>query len=385
MIPPRHAVTPEGRQTRFAGPKQVCSFLKKRTKKLLLLGLVVLLPGCTALRALRPPPPEGPRDALIPPTLSFTLQDGFTLPARAWLPPPGVPWRGIILGLHGFTDSRDAWELPAPVFAAAGYALYAPDQRGFGATADRGDWAGTDRMVNDAAELVIQLRARHPGLPVTVMGESMGGAVALLLAARPGRTADNFVLLAPAVWGWHELGPSLSATLSLANLLAPRWAPDPGRVGQDIYASDNMPALIRLGRDPLTIRAPRVLSTYGLVNLMEAAQQAAPAVHGRVLILSGRRDQLVPPHATADLWANLPPDIRRAFYPHGYHLLLRDTDRALVTTDILAWLATPDAWLPSAADAATAAWSADHAWAPGPTLTPAARFDDTHARPIWPY
>jgi alpha-beta hydrolase superfamily lysophospholipase len=314
------------------------------------------------------------------------MADGFVLPARAWLPPPGVHWRGVILALHGFTDSRDAWELSAPAFAAAGYAVYAPDQRGFGATADRGDWAGTTRMVDDAAELTAQLRARHPGLAVTVMGESMGGAVALLLAARPAASADNFVLLAPAVWGWHELGPTLSAALTVANLLAPQWAPDPGRIAENIYASDNIAALIRLGRDPLTIRAPRVLSTYGLVNLMTEAQQAAPSVHGHVLICSGRRDQLVPPYAAADLWGRLPPDVRRAFYPHGYHLLLRDTDRALVITDILTWLAAPDAWLPSAADAATAAWQADHAWTQGPSpLTPATTLDTTGARPIWPY
>jgi alpha-beta hydrolase superfamily lysophospholipase len=338
------------------------------------------------MHALRPPPPEGPHDAMIPPSLSFTMADGFVLPARAWLPPPGVHWRGVILALHGFTDSRDAWELSAPAFAAAGYAVYAPDQRGFGATADRGDWAGTTRMVDDAAELTAQLRARHPGLAVTVMGESMGGAVALLLAARPAASADNFVLLAPAVWGWHELGPTLSAALTVANLLAPQWAPDPGRIAENIYASDNIAALIRLGRDPLTIRAPRVLSTYGLVNLMTEAQQAAPSVHGHVLICSGRRDQLVPPYAAADLWGRLPPDVRRAFYPHGYHLLLRDTDRALVITDILTWLAAPDAWLPSAADAATAAWQADHAWTQGPSpLTPATTLDTTGARPIWPY
>ncbi len=323
---------------------------------------------------------------MIAPTLSFTMRDGAVLPARAWLPKSGPPWRGVILALHGFDDSRDAWELPAPVFAAAGYAVFAPDQRGFGATADRGFWAGTPRMVDDAADLVRQLRARYPGLPVTVLGESMGGAVALLLAARPGSTADNFILSAPAVLGWDELKPSLAVTLRIADLLAPNWAPDPGRVALDISASDNIDALRRLSRDQLTIRDPRVLTTKGLVDLMTQAQRAAADVHGNVLILSGRRDQLVPPAATHAAWQRLPASVRRAFYPHGYHLLLRDTDRALVEADILAWLANPDAWLPSGADAAAAAWLADHAWQTRQnTLLPAAHIDTTGAWPIWPY
>jgi acylglycerol lipase len=348
--------------------------------------LALTLSACTVVAALRPPPPDASYDAPIPPSMQFTMSDGVKLPARAWLPPAGTPWRGVMLALHGFTDSRDAWELSAPVFAAAGYALYAPDQRGFGGTADRGGWAGTQRMVDDATELVAQLRASHPDLRLTVMGESMGGAVALLLAARPGMVADSYVLLAPALLGWGQLDFPLGATLRITALLAPAWSPAPGRVADNIYASDNFPALVRFGRDPLTIRRPTIRSTEGLVNLMSAAQAVAPDVHGNVLILAGRRDQLVPPHATAAAWSRLPASVRRAFYPHGFHLLLRDTDRALVTADILAWLGAPDAWLPSGADAATAAWLADHAWQGHPSIVlPAAGSDSTGATPIWPY
>ena len=346
----------------------------------------MVLTGCTVVDALRPTPPDLPLDAPIPPTLRFTLSDGMVLPARAWLPPPGTQWRGVILALHGYTDSRDGWEIPAPQFAAAGYAIYAPDQRGFGGAPDRGQWAGTIRMVNDAAALTAQLRAAHPNLPVIVMGESMGGAITALLAARPGQAADAYVLVAPAVWGWQEMDPAVAATLLAADAVAPNWAPDPGQLGREITASDNYAALLRMGRDPLTLRRPTVASLRGLVDLMDAAEAAAPSVHGNVLILSGRRDQLVPPRATAHLWEKLPPTARRAFYPNGYHMLLRDRDRALVIADILSWLNTPQAWLPSGADVAAGAWTADHAWqARDPAITPAGGFDTDFKEPVWPY
>jgi alpha-beta hydrolase superfamily lysophospholipase len=310
----------------------------------------------------------------------------MVLPARAWLPPPGTQWRGVILALHGYTDSRDGWEIPAPQFATAGYAIYAPDQRGFGGAPDRGQWAGTIRMVNDAAALTAQLRAAHPNLPVIVMGESMGGAITALLAARPGQAADAYVLVAPAVWGWQEMDPAVAATLLAADAVAPNWAPDPGQLGREITASDNYAALLRMGRDPLTLRRPTVASLRGLVDLMDAAEAAAPSVHGNVLILSGRRDQLVPPRATAHLWEKLPPTARRAFYPNGYHMLLRDRDRALVIADILSWLNTSQAWLPSGADVAAGAWTADHAWqGRDPGLTPAGGLDTDFKQPVWPY
>jgi len=347
---------------------------------------VLLLNSCTLPVLLRPLPPESAQDALIPPDLAFTMPGGVELPARAWLPPTGAAPRGVILALHGYTDSRDAWELSAPAFAAAGYSLYAPDQRGFGATATRGLWPGTTRLVDDAASLVAQLRARYPAQRLIVMGESMGGAVAALLAARPETAADATVLLAPAVWGWDQLSPALSATLRITVAMAPRWAPDPARAGGNILASDNIAALIRFGRDPLTIRAPTVSMTEGLVDLMTDAQAAMPRLHGLVLLAAGRRDQIVPPSATAAAWDKLSPGVRRAFYPHGYHLLLRDKDRALVLADILAWLRDPDAWLPSGADAAAAAWRAAAPWDAGvDPAAPAAQWDGAWQDPVWPY
>jgi acylglycerol lipase len=352
----------------------------------LLLFCLLLLSACALPTLLRPLPPEGPRDALIPPDISFRMDDGASLPARVWLPSGGVKLRGVILGLHGYTDSRDAWELSAPAFAEAGYAFYAPDQRGFGGTATRGVWPGTARLVADAAGLEAQLRARYPGQRLIAIGESMGGAVAAVLNARTVEGADATVLLSPAVWGWDQLNPFLATTLRVTDTVAPRWAPDPAHAGGHILASDNIEALIRFGRDPLTIRAPTVGMTRGLVDLMTEAQSAMKALRGPVLIAAGRRDQIVPPSATASAWAKLPPSVRRAFYPHGYHLLLRDTDRALVLADILAWLSDPDAWLPSGADAAAAAWPAAAPWDSGvDPLAPAAEWDAPWQDPVWPY
>ena len=77
-------------------------------------------------------------------------------------------------------------------------------------------------------------------------------------------------------------------------------------------------------------------------TLMGEAHDAMAHLHGPVLLLDGRRDQLVPPAATASAWDGLPASVRRGFYPNGYHLLLRDRDRALVEADILAWLDDPD-------------------------------------------
>ncbi len=347
--------------------------------QLLALLILLVLSACTAR-------PQVSLDPPIPPTLTFTMSDGATLPARAWLPPAATTMKGVVLALHGFTDSRDGWELPAPVFAQAGYAVFAPDLRGFGGTAERGRWVGSARLVDDAAEMLAQLRVRFPGRRVVVMGESMGGAVAALLAARPdGPAPDATVLLAPAVWGRGQMDVRLYAALLLADAVAPHWVPNAGSLAQHIYASDNIPALIRFGRDPLTLREVDVADLRGLVRLMGQAHDAMAHLHGPVLLLDGRRDQLVPPAATASAWDGLPASVRRGFYPNGYHLLLRDHDRALVEADILAWLDDPDRWLPSGADVAAAAWRGDHAWQGDVSELAPAADDGFWEEPVWPY
>ena len=322
--------------------------------------------------------------AFPPPDLVFHMRDGFVLPARLWRAAPGVAPAGVILALHGFTDSRDAWEYPAPGFAAAGYTVIAPDQRGFGATADRGVWAGQAVMIDDAAELLALLRARYPGQRLVLMGESMGGAVAMCVAARAPASADAYVLISPAVWGRAQMPAGVRVALWTAAAVAPGWKLTGDEVPQDIAASDNREALLRLAHDPLTLRGATVATLRGLVDLMDSAQAAAGHLPAETLMLAGRRDQVVPQAATAAAWAKVPASVRQGFYLNGFHLLLRDQDRALPQADVLAWLASPGAWLPSGADINAAAWRADHAWAGEASgAAPAVVLDSATGRNAW--
>ena len=317
------------------------------------LVFALALPGCAA-----PPAPAGflpgPVARSGPAPEALRMPDGALLPTRAWLP-AGRP-RGVVLALHGFNDSRDAFEIPAPVLAAAGYAVYAPDQRGFGQAPGRGRWPGTASLVADAAAMARLLAARHPGLPLYLLGESMGGAVLMVLAASPAAPpVAGYVLIAPAVWSRSEMHPFLRVSLWLADHLAPGWKLTGREVPLKIRASDNLPALRRLAEDPLTLHATRVDTLAGLVDLMDAAAAAAPRLGGKgppVLVLYGGHDDLVPRHATRHAWRLLPPGVRLAYYPEGHHLLLRDRDRAVPLADILAWLAAPRSPLPSPAEAA---------------------------------
>ena len=61
-----------------------------------------------------------------------------------------------------------------------------------------------------------------------------------------------------------------------------------------------------------------------------------------VLFLYGGKDELIPPRATAATWRALPRRARAlAFYPAGYHLLMRDKAAVGAIDDVIAWIADP--------------------------------------------
>jgi alpha-beta hydrolase superfamily lysophospholipase len=287
---------------------------------------------------------------------AFVLSDGARLPYRAWI--PGGRPSAVVLALHGFNDSRDAWEIPAPDFADAGIAVYAPDQRGFGASPGRGLWPGVDALADDAGEMARLLRARHPAARVFVMGESMGGAIAMHMATRPmAPDVDGYVLLAPAVWGRARMNVLMRSSLWLAANLVPGMEVSRPPPGVRVRPSDNIDALIALSRNPLTIRATRFDTLRGLVDLMDAALAAAPSFSAPALFQYGARDDLVPKPATLATWRALPDgEQQRAYYANGWHLLMRDLDRALPIHDAIGWIRNPALPLASGADGRAREW-----------------------------
>jgi alpha-beta hydrolase superfamily lysophospholipase len=292
----------------------------------------------------------------------YVAADGTALPLTVW-PAEGKSPKVVILGLHGFGDYRDAFEEPAAVWSKDGIVTYAYDQRGFGQSPTRGRWPGTDTLVDDAKAVAALLHARYPDLPIYVVGESMGGALALVAADR-GLEVDGLILSAPAVRTRESFGPLASAGLWFFAHTIP-WMPA-GPTSIDFKPTDNPKTIEKLQKDPLMLRQPRFDMGYGLVDLMDAAREAAERLKTPYMVLHGVGDRLVPEGPLKAVLEVLPPraDSKLAFYKDGYHLLMRDKEGPIVSADIAAWISDHDAALPSGADTSkllpklAAAWGA---------------------------
>ena len=279
----------------------------------------------------------------------LVADDGRLLPMRTWLPNPAVS--AVIVAVHGFNDYSNAFATAAEWWAERGLATYAYDQRGFGAGAEAGIWGGAGRMARDLGNVVAAVRGAHAGVPLYLLGESMGAAVAVLALAEghvDGGGIDGVILSAPALWGGESLNPAYRGLLWLGAHTVPfRTA-----TGRDlgIQASDNIDMLRALGRDPLVIKETRIDAIYGLVGLMDRALDAAAKVDAPLLVLHGLREDVGPENAARALLARLKTPYRLAAYAQGWHMLLRDLQAETVWRDILAWIGDRDAPLPSGAE-----------------------------------
>lgn len=320
---------------------------KQPLYRLLVALLLLMLGACV-------PKIYGPGLPVSPAQLSenmFVTEDGVHLPLRHWL--PKTETNAVIIALHGFNDYSHFFEQPGQFFSSQGIACFAYDQRGFGAAPQRGLWAGSDAYTEDLHALVHLLKQRYPYQPIYLLGESMGGAVILAAMSKISMPeVSGIILAAPALWArstmpWYQTG--LLWTLAHST----PWLTLTGE-GVRVIPSDNINMLRAMGRDPWVIKATRVEALYGLTDLMDQAFFTAPLLKGNVLMLYGEKDEIIPKQPTYTFLKQLVVDDSSnktvAFYPQGYHMLLRDLQAKTVWQDIKVWIDTHHSNLPSGAE-----------------------------------
>lgn len=110
----------------------------------------------------------------------FTASDGLEIAKYVWLPKDQAPI-AIVQIVHGMAEYAARYDHFASFLAERGIVVYAEDHRGHGYTAERngmhGDFGpepGWQTVVNDVRTLTEIAAAEFPGIPVFLLGHSMG-------------------------------------------------------------------------------------------------------------------------------------------------------------------------------------------------------------------
>lgn len=278
---------------------------------------------------------EHPRGDAMP-TLkddTFLASDGVSLPVSRWHASGDEP-RGTVLALHSFGDFRLAFASLAGRLTAEGYEVIAYDQRGFGEAPDKGRWAGERRLVEDAVEIHDLLQAASDK-PVYLLGESMGGSVALLVAAEARTRPDGLILAAPGVREGIPFRKGWDVLLWIGERLAPGAGVT---LSRDYRGTLSRQAVTRFADDPRVVRRVRLDTYAGLVRLADDATEAAYRVSVPTLVFYGGDDGMVRPEAICGLQRALGGNARIVFDEQGPHLILQAPDFPARAEQMLTWM-----------------------------------------------
>ncbi|XP_042431474.1 caffeoylshikimate esterase-like [Zingiber officinale] len=162
---------------------------------------------------------------------SFMLnRQGMKIFTQSWQPAALQPLRGVVAMIHGYAcDSSWVFQLTAVAVAKLGFLVCALDLRGHGRSEGRrGHLPSVAPVVDDCIEYFESVRAMHPRLPAFLYGESLGGAMAVLVCLRQQQKSRFWsgLILHGAMCGiTSKFKPPwpLETLLPLAAWAAPRW------------------------------------------------------------------------------------------------------------------------------------------------------------------
>jgi acylglycerol lipase len=192
--------------------------------------------------------------------------------------------RYLALPAHGYGEHAGRYGELAAVLTAHGAAVYAPDHAGHGRSAgERVLIEDFEDVVTDVHRVAERARTAHPGLPLVLIGHSMGGLIAARYAQRYGAGLSALILSGPVIGAWELPGRLLALPEIPDTPISPAALSRDPAVGA-AYAAD-----------PLVWHGPMKRPTVeAFARTLQTVAQGGDVGDLPLLWLHGDDDRLVP-------------------------------------------------------------------------------------------
>ena len=258
-------------------------------------------------------------------------------------PLAGFIWRGetkpkaLLQLAHGAGEHAGRYRERLAPLTEAGFLIYAADHRGHGLTSGMshfGDFGpgGAEACVSDMAELAKLAKLENPGLPLTLMGHSMGAMFAQAFLPEHHGLIDALILS-----GTSGPGPRREGTASSA-------FPNP-RTDYDWLSRDEA-EVDKYIADPLS-GISFTPTSQASFRTVAAKAMGAPDLSDikpglPVYVFVGDEDpinnRLAAVTPLIDTYRAAGMHVTFKVYPGGRHEMLNETNRDEVVADLLGWL-----------------------------------------------
>lgn len=274
----------------------------------------------------------------------ISAADGTCLFYRDWFPADLPEPAAIVLVLHGIGYHGGPYKFIADDLNPRGIAVYALDARGHGLSCGVRDTLPTRDVENsDIGAMLALIRESHPGAKVFLLGDSMGGVLAMNYAREHNSDLAGLILVVPAISVpfFGQLDNKRNLPL-LPYVMFDHGKPVVSLVGHRLTQSSRDPQFIAERRsDPLAYK--KVSISY-VVAAGRAARQwkteTAPHITLPTLLLEGAKDPIVSHTASRTLFRSLgSSDKTFEAFSGAPHTILWDPQSGAVLATINRWLA----------------------------------------------
>jgi len=246
--------------------------------------------------------------------------------------------KAIFLLVHGLGGHSTRWESLAQFFLDHRVSSYAIDLKGFGETKSlRGHIDSFDVYLKDIYALAQIIKQEHPGTPLFLTGESLGGLITFLLAIKKPTAFTGLICLSPAFKSILKF--SFFGRIKI-------WASAMINPKKQFLIPFNAQMCTRDSDYQMTMENDALEHRLASANLLIQIQLAqfiakyiARALKIPTLFLLSQRDLLVDMKTSQNIFKNLRVEDKTIIqYPNMYHALSIDLEKEDVFFDILRWL-----------------------------------------------
>lgn len=259
------------------------------------------------------------------------------VPTYEWFPTDAAPVAAV-LAVHGLTLHGGRYSVIGKAFAAGGFYCCAPDLRGFGRCHDLDHkyCVGTDckRKINleksyqELIELAKKIKQKYPGIPLYVLGESLGTSFIIRLAAEHPDLAQGLIMSGPTVVinPLMFIHPGNVVAGGYAIFIHPKFKMTTKPFVESLVSNDQN-IIDEMLDDPLCrkyLTIGDLLQTHKFVGkTLRYAKLMKP--NEPVLIVQGSEDRCMVPHAVTKLSEQIQSDDQTVRWLHAHGHILFET------------------------------------------------------------
>jgi acylglycerol lipase len=266
---------------------------------------------------------------------TFTGSAGHEIYWRAWTPEQP---KAVVVLAHGLHEHSGRYAHVAERLNRSGYAVHTLDHAGHGRSGGtKGNVGSMAGVLDDFDRLRRTAQEQHPGLPLVVLGHSMGGLIAIDYLVSKGQEGVAALAVSGAAVDTSSAGGVQRRLAPVIGRLAPN-------LGVLLLGADNVsrdPAVVKdYEHDPLNHNG-KVRARTGAEMLLsvERVVDGLPRITVPTLVMHGSEDKLVPVAGSRLIEETIgSPDKTLKIYDGLYHEIFNEPEQDQVLDDLVAWL-----------------------------------------------